>query len=191
MESSCAVPAASNVVLLVKTRDYVLMMECSDNKNSSSGNHLPEACPSVRALEHELAFLVRRLEAARRRFHFGLERAHYLLLILLERNDRQSVGELASQVNLDASTVTRQVAAMKKAGLVEKHDNPEDRRGGFITITRLGRDTAAEVRARRLRRIEGGFREWSEEERREFARLTARYNDNLRDLLNGEDEDSG
>jgi len=145
----------------------------------------------VRALEHELAFLVRRLEAARRRFHFGLERAHYLLLILLERNDRQSVGELASQVNLDASTVTRQVAAMKKAGLVEKHDNPEDRRGGFITITRLGRDTAAEVRARRLRRIEGGFREWSEEERREFARLTARYNDNLRDLLNGEDEDSG
>lgn len=134
-----------------------------------------------------MAFLVRRMEAARRRFHFGLERAHYLLLILLERSDRQSVGALADQVNLDASTVTRQIAAMKKAGLVDKHDNPDDRRGGFVTITELGRDTAAEVRGRRLERIERGcFYDWSEAERREFARLMARYNDNLRDHLNKE-----
>lgn len=127
------------------------------------------------------------MEAARRRFHFGLERAHYLLLILLERNDRQSVSTLADQVNLDASTVTRQVAAMRKAGLVEKTDNPEDRRGGFVSITALGRKTAAEVRERRIRRIEPGFQDWTEDERREFARLMARYNDRLRDLLNDKD----
>ena len=160
------------------------MIRRTEENDESLGNHLPKNCPSVEALEYELAFLVRRLEAARRRFNFGLERAHYLLLILLERNDRQSVGALAEQVNLDASTVTRQVAAMKSAGLVDKHDNPDDRRGGFVTITEAGRDAAVEVRARRLERIGEAFVEWSDEDRRVYADLMARHNDALRDMLN-------
>lgn len=162
------------------------MQRRSEQKDPSLGNHLPSSCPSADALEYELAFLVRRMEALRRRYHYGVERAHYLLLILLERKDRQSVGALADQVNLDASTVTRQVAAMKNAGLVEKHHNPDDRRGGFVTITEAGRDAAAEVRYRRLERVEEGFKNWPEDDRREFARLTARYNDQLRDMLNEE-----
>jgi len=162
------------------------MKRRTEQTDPTLGNHLPPNCPSVEALEFETAFLVRRLEAIRRKFHYGLERAHYLLLILLERNDRQSVGALAEQVNLDASTVTRQVAAMKTAGLVDKHDNPDDRRGGFVTITEAGRDAAAEVRQRRIARVEQGFKDWTEDERREFARLTARYNDNVRDMLNDE-----
>src|SRR5699024_12811306 len=79
-----------------------------------------EACASVQALEHEFAFLVRRLEAVRLKFDFGLERAHYLLLLLLEERNEQSIGCLAERVNLDASTVTRQIAAMQRCGLVEK-----------------------------------------------------------------------
>lgn len=128
--------------------------------------------------------MVRRMEAMRRQFHFGMERAHYLLLSLLEREDRQSVGKLANQVNLDASTVTRQVAAMIKAGLVEKHDNPDDRRGGFVAITEQGQTAARQARQRRLAKIEQAFEEWSEEDRREFARLAARYNEQLRCVLN-------
>jgi DNA-binding MarR family transcriptional regulator len=163
--------------------DGAPMKHCAEHEATPS-DAAPTVSSSVAALEYELAFLVRRLEAARRRFQDGLERAHYLLLILLERTDRQSVGSLATQVNLDASTVTRQVAAMKEAGLVEKHDNPEDRRGGFVTITERGREAASAVRARRLPRIEQGFENWTEQECCEFARLMARYNDNLRDLLN-------
>ncbi len=160
------------------------MIRRKEQQDPSLGNHLPPTCPSVEALEYELAFLVRRLEAARRKFNFGLERAHYLLLILLERNDRQSVGALAEQVNLDASTVTRQVAAMKQAGLVDKLDNPDDRRGGFVTISEAGREAAALVRDRRLVRIEDAFDDFSESDRRDFARLIARYNDAMRDALN-------
>lgn len=131
-----------------------------------------------------MAFLVRRLEAARRRFDFGLERAHYLLLILLERSDQQPISALAEQVNLDASTVTRQVAAMADNGLVEKTDNPQDRRAGFVSITDAGRVKAAEVRAARIECVEYSFNDWTEAERQEFARLTAKYNDAMRDLLN-------
>lgn len=162
------------------------MQRRSEQQDPYLGNHLPPTSSSAEALEFELAFLVRRMEALRRRFHYGLERAHYLLLILLERQDRQSVGALADQVNLDASTVTRQVAAMKNCGLVEKHDNPDDRRGGFVTITEAGRDAAAAVRSRRLERVNEGFQNWPEADRQEFARLTAHYNDQLRDMLNEE-----
>jgi Transcriptional regulators len=160
------------------------MMHSTQQQDDTLGEQPPRACASVEALEYELAFLVRRLEAARRRFNFGLERAHYLLLILLERQDRQSVGSLAEQVNLDASTVTRQVAAMKQAGLVDKLGNPDDRRGGFVTITDAGREAAARVRDRRLERVGKAFSDWTEQERREFARLTARFNDAMRDEIN-------
>ncbi|NNC23461.1 MarR family transcriptional regulator [Salinisphaera sp. USBA-960] len=148
------------------------------------GHHPSTDCRSVEALEFEMAFLVRRLEAARRRYDFGLERAHYLLLILLERTGQQPISALAEQVNLDASTVTRQVAAMADNGLVEKTDNPKDRRAGFVAITDAGRTKAAEVRCARIERVEQSFGDWTEEERREFARLTAKYNDAMRDMLN-------
>lgn len=160
------------------------MIQSNEQQGESPGAHQPSGCASVKALEYELAFLVRRLEAARRRFNFGLERAHYLLLLLLEREDRQSVGSLAEQVNLDASTVTRQVAAMKQAGLVDKLGNPDDRRGGFVTITDAGREAASRVRDRRLERVGRAFSEWTEQERSEFARLTARFNEAMREELN-------
>lgn len=147
---------------------------------------LPESdrCSSVRALEYELAFLVRRLEAVRRRHDYGLERAHYLLLVLLEQQDCQSVGCLAEKVNLDASTVTRQITAMQQSGLVDKHPNPDDRRGGFMTITAKGHDAIARTRERRLERVEHSFRGWDENERLEFARLMARFSRELSQSLN-------
>ena len=46
------------------------------------------------------------------------------------------------------------------------------------------RDAAARVRDRRLERVEKGFLDWTEAERKEFARLTARFNDAMRDELN-------
>lgn len=163
------------------------MKQRAEQKDPSLGNHLPSTCPSADILEYELAFLVRRIEAARRQFHFGLNRSSYLLLRLLERNDRQSVGALADQVNLQDSTVTRQAAVMKRAGLVEKHDNPDDRRSCFVAITEAGRHAVAAVRERRLQRIEYSFRDWPVAERRNFARLLARYNDSLRNMLDEEE----
>lgn len=141
-------------------------------------------CPSVRALEHELAFLVRRLEAARRRNNDELERAHYLLLLLLEEQDSQSVGSLAEQVNLDASTVTRQITAMQQNGLVDKNPNPDDRRGGFMAITDKGREAIARTRLKRLGRVERSFHDWDDDERLEFARLMARFNRELSQTIN-------
>lgn len=140
-------------------------------------------CPSIKALEYELAFLVRHLEAVRRRHDFCLERAHYLLLLLLEECDCQSVGCLAEQVNLDASTVTRQVAAMQRCGLVEKQPNPEDRRGGFMAITDKGREALEDMRQERLQRVGRHFTDWDEADRMQFAHLVSRFSHALSQSL--------
>lgn len=163
------------------------MTQASKQATPQAHSEATVNCPSVQALEYELAFLVRRLEAVRRKYDFGLERAHYLLLLLLEQQDGQSVGCLAEQVNLDASTVTRQVAAMQRCGLVDKQPNPEDRRGGFMAITDKGREALADTRQRRLERVGHRFADWDDTERLEFARLLARYSSELSQTLNEPD----
>lgn len=160
------------------------MTQTSTQPGADAADKPVNCCPSVKALEYELAFLVRRLEAVRRKYDYGLERAHYLLMLLLVEQDGQSVGCLAEQVNLDASTVTRQIAAMQSAGLVDKHPNPDDRRGGFVTITEQGRAAVVRTRQRRLQRVGHSFGDWDDAERVEFARLMARFNQQLSQSLN-------
>lgn len=163
------------------------MSQTSDNTDAGGDCLGVEHCPSVAALEYELAFLVRHLEAVRRKYDYGLERAHYLLLLLLNEGDSQSVGGLAEHINLDASTVTRQIAAMQNAGLIDKQPNPEDRRGGFVTITARGREALERTRQQRLRRVGKSFRAWSDGDRAEFARLMARLNQELAQGLDGDE----
>lgn len=69
---------------------------------------------TIERLEHELTYFGRRLEANARARRFPLERAHYILLLKLTKGPMQ-VGALAEALDLDGSTVTRQIAAMEKA----------------------------------------------------------------------------
>ncbi len=128
------------------------------------------------ALETEMAFLVRWLEALRRRRDYPLERAPYLVLRLLERDGAQAVGVLADRLGLDGSTVTRQVTTMETAKLVVKRSHPSDARQTLIEITPAGAQLAQEMRALRSRRLGQLFADWSEQDRREFARLVAHLN---------------
>jgi DNA-binding MarR family transcriptional regulator len=127
-------------------------------------------------LETEIAFLVRWLEALRRRRDYPLERAPYLVLRLLERDGAQAVGVLADRLGLDGSTVTRQVATMEAAKLVVKRPHPSDARQTLIDITPTGLELAATMRVLRTERIGQLFAEWSEQDRQEFCRLVSRLN---------------
>lgn len=142
---------------------------------------------TVRALEQELAYLVRWLEAAQRRRRYTLERAHYLLLNLLLEDGSQSVGRIAERLRLDASTVTRQVAVMTKLGLVCRQPRPEDRRGGMVCATELGREQASDVQQERLKRVEKLVQDWPETQRRQLVDALGGLNDSLCQII---DEDA-
>ena len=71
---------------------------------------------SIGVIELELLKLVRHLETFGRRSSLYLEvdRAGYLALRMLEAMGPVSTKALAGALNLDASTVTRQITALEK-----------------------------------------------------------------------------
>lgn len=129
-------------------------------------------------LEHEFAVLARVLEATQRKRRYPLERAHYLLLLQL-RDGARTVSDLAAQLALDDSTVTRQVAAMERRGLVRKLANPADRRSALVESTETGARQVATMRAVRLQRIAALFAKWTEADRMVLADMLGRVNADL------------
>ncbi len=137
---------------------------------------------AIAELEEALAFLVRGLEAVQRLRDYPLERAHYLLIGLIEREGPQSVGAAARHLLLDNSTVTRQVAVMARQGLIRKVAHPQDARSSLLEVTPKGHAEAARMRAERLLRLGRLFRDWSEEDRQAGARVIDRLNASLVDV---------
>lgn len=84
-----------------------------------------------------------------------LDRSAYVLLVrLIDQPWR--VGELADQLCLDVSTVSRQVQALEEAGLARREPHPTDRRGWVVVIADGGL-TAVEAHRRARRRIFAGM----------------------------------
>ena len=134
-------------------------------------------------IEHEVALFIRLSERVRlgaaEAAGSQLDRSGYLLLTRMEREGPASVSDLAEELQLDVSTVTRQLAPLQQAGLVERLF-AQGRRGSVVRVSEAGR---AELRAvRRARRelmaeITAG---WTDEERRVFADLLTRFNQTVR-----------
>jgi DNA-binding MarR family transcriptional regulator len=152
----------------------------------STGFHAPppaDGSPSIMDLEQELALLVRALEAVQRKRAYPLDRAQYLLLVLLQRDGPQPITTLAEQLLLDGSTVTRQVSAMEQEALIDRLPNPKDGRSVLIRATRYGLRIADQMRDMRLGRIALLFDDWTETERVALASLLAKLNASLQRSL--------
>lgn len=105
-------------------------------------------------LQLELAVLVRRAERARVAAldiaRSPLDRSGYLLLVLLENAGEQTMSQLAAAFDLDASTVTRQIAPLERRGFVVRTRSDEDRRATLVSITPEGRHEREAVRTARV-----------------------------------------
>lgn len=134
-------------------------------------------------LERELATLMRLLEAVQRRRLYVLERAHYLILSLLQREGPLSVGETAKRLLLDDSTATRQIAAMEALGLVGKESHPGDARSTVVRATEEGMSRTDEMRVARLDRVDQLFADWSAEERTSCGQVLEHLNASLFESL--------
>jgi len=142
---------------------------------------------AIPSMEREIAILARLLEALNRRRIYPLERSHYLLLQQLADGQRR-IGELSTILALDATTVTRQVAAMEKRGLVARHPDPADRRGWLVEKTPEGAACAADMQRERKRRFARLLCEWDEADVSHFAGYLNRFNKALYDRLERPDE---
>lgn len=137
---------------------------------------------SVGRIELELAVLLRHAAGARRAIDERLERSAYLLLSVLTGREPASVNALADRLGLNASTITRQVDAMEREGLVTRVKHPTDGRVTLVEVTDVGVAQFAAERAARRRFYESVTASWSPEDRRDLARLLARLNSDLEGL---------
>jgi DNA-binding MarR family transcriptional regulator len=131
---------------------------------------------AVDGIETELLMLARWLEAVQRRQDYPMERAAYLLLRRLQTDGPQRVAELADALGLDGSTVTRQLAALDRAGHIRRTTHPDDARATVVTATPAGKRAADALRRHRQERIAGHFAAWTTVDQRELSDVLHRLN---------------
>lgn len=99
-------------------------------------------------LPYQLAVATSRISRAfaeRYRAEFGLSIPEWRVLAHLAQSDAVSVREIHARVDMDKSKVSRAAARLEAAGLIEKRENPEDRRLLDMRLTAKGRDLIARI----------------------------------------------
>jgi DNA-binding MarR family transcriptional regulator len=140
---------------------------------------------TIGIIELELLKLVRHLETFGRRssLYLHIDRAGYLALRTIEDLGPLSTKALATALNLDASTVTRQIAALEAGGFVARRPDPNDRRSSAILLTPEGRRMMGGVEQERRQGIEALVDTWDDRERELLGRTLHKLNASL--LRNG------
>jgi DNA-binding MarR family transcriptional regulator len=108
-----------------------------------------------------------------------LDRALFPLLVRIERFGPVGVVELADRAGRDYTTVSRQMAKLEDAGLVERQESAVDRRVRTASITRKGKAMTDLVDAARERIGRAIFETWDAHDIDELARLIRKFADAL------------
>lgn len=105
----------------------------------------------------------------------GVDRSTVMLLKTLVMLGPSRSSELAAAVHSDPSTVSRQVAALVRDGLVERQSDPADGRASVLAPTRTGLDLLEEQRERFGLALAGVVRQWDPDDVAHFLELLERF----------------
>ncbi|MER6334095.1 MarR family winged helix-turn-helix transcriptional regulator [Streptomyces sp. NPDC001034] len=131
---------------------------------------------AVETIQREMTVFARRARASAGRIHPELSLVSYTLLGHLEESGGCRATDLAAHYALDKSTVSRQVAALERAGLIGRRPDPEDHRVQVLQLTEAGEEILARVTRRRRAAFRERLAQWPEEDLVRFAAYLERYN---------------
>lgn len=152
-------------------------MAAPENDARLEGDDVVETeADSVDVVAHEVALLLRRVDAARHTAAM-LDRSAYLLLGELEAQGPLGIAVLANSFQVDLSTASRQAATLETKGLVQRLPNPDDGRVSLLQITPLGRSRFQATRNARHALYAEILEGWSEEDRSRFGAYLTRFNE--------------
>lgn len=133
------------------------------------------------------AFGKQQAAVAARMSKSGIDRSAIVLLKNLVALGPSRSGALAEAVHSDPSTVSRQVAALVRSGLVARRADPVDGRASLLVITDAGLALLEEQRARFALALARLLVDWDQDEADTFIRLFERFladhEANLPDLI--------
>ena len=116
----------------------------------------------------------------------GLERplAHLRILKVLDHLDQQreihcTAQAIATRVDRDKAQIARVVKELEADGLIEKRDNPEDRRSHLLRLTAPGRAALEAIRQAEQAASQSLTRGLNLDELETFIRLSQRMAQNL------------
>jgi DNA-binding MarR family transcriptional regulator len=145
--------------------------------------HAPNAGPGTRTHPADLG-LVPALFAIGRRLRRAsgdtpVDQAGLVVLHRLGCAPDVRPSDVAADLGLDASTVSRHLRALERLGLVERAGDPEDRRAQRVSLTDRGRDVLDQAIAQRQAVVATALAGWSDTDRRTLERLLVRLADDL------------
>lgn len=79
--------------------------------------------------------------------------------------------DVAADLGLDPSTVSRHIAALEAEGLIARGGEFEDRRAQPVVATETGREALAQHLRRKINSVAGVLAVWPESDRTQLARL--------------------
>lgn len=138
-----------------------------------------ESCTDVLRQLHEM-FRLKHVITTRVWDERELHPAAVTLLAALARRGESRVSELAQLQMVDTSVVSRQVAQLRKAGLVERRACQEDGRAQLISATARGLAMLDGRRQAQITLVQEALADWSEEDVRAFVRQFGLFTDDLR-----------
>ncbi|MFE6054301.1 MarR family winged helix-turn-helix transcriptional regulator [Kitasatospora sp. NPDC056446] len=108
-----------------------------------------------------------------------LERTAYILLSRIDAQGPMSIGQLSDAFGLDVSTLNRQTAALKNAGLLDRIPDPDGGIARKFRLTEDGRQRLTEERAAHVRALDLVMADWPEEDVEAFAGYLRRFNTSI------------
>jgi DNA-binding MarR family transcriptional regulator len=150
---------------------------------SPRGGDLPDCCVSAE-LERSLTQVARailRLDVPKSELAEGesIDKAGYWLLVRLSGQAPVRLSELAGTVELDLSTVSRQMRDLVACGLVLKVPDPVDGRASLLSLSGRGWAVLEAVSEARRQALAEVINAWSDEERTALAAGLHRLEDGL------------
>lgn len=133
---------------------------------------------TIETIEHEIIVLMRRADFKRTLDgkSNSLDRSGYLLLDGLLKHGPTSFRALSALLQLDISTVSRQINTLEKKEYVERVADKLDRRVSMLSLTEKGRDALLSAKKDRKMAYSDMLSDWTTEEKEIFADLLSRLN---------------
>lgn len=145
-------------------------------RQTHQGSRVPQAWVELLASRHRLVGAMdQHLRAAH---DLTINDYEVLLRLSWAEDGRMSRGDLADSVHLTYGGITRLLAGLEQAGLVESHRSSTDRRVTYAALTRRGQERFAAAAATHLADLRTLFtRHFTHAELRTLAELLGRLGD--------------
>lgn len=104
-----------------------------------------------------------------------LDTGSFWMLKTVSANGSMRVTDLAACANLDASTVSRHVTQLHRAGLIERTPDPVDRRAQRVKLSEGGRQALTAAQQARLALVEQSLEGWDPQDLEHLDRLLTRF----------------